>query len=245
MSVSINNSLPTNAYLIAQIYWLNKIRKNTKEPEITTGINLSITILLCTYIESVLNELINSILVNRLKSTKDESCKRILIDFQNKLKKASWNQYIEICKVLLPKPLNNYTNNEIWKGVKTLFLLRNSIVHGKRIESELHFNDDFKEIEYKGVYEKILDYFIEQNVVKPNQLKTSTHKILSNQTTIHFIKITEKFINEIFPKICDNQNLDIWGTFNAYKYNTIYSFGIEDSEIEKNTNKIDKGDLPF
>lgn len=238
-----DNSIQTTGYLIGHIHWLNKIRKETKEPDIIMSINISITILLCTYVESVLNELLFTIIEKRKEETDDTSYQRLLQNTQVKLAKASWLQYIDICKVILPKSLNCYTDNEIWKGITILFSLRNIIVHGKKVKSKIFFKENKLGIEYADVFEKVLNYFKEQKV-----LKSSNHKILSTQSTIHFIKITDKFINEIFRKICEEQNLDRRFMSVTLKDNYILRHGIDPAEIEpksKRTQKKGDDDLPF
>lgn len=244
---SFNNSIHTTSYLIAHIHWLNKIRKTTKEPDIITGINISISILLCTYIESVLNELLDIILKKRIQETDDSSYQRILQNMQTRLAKASWNQYLDICKVILPKTLNCYTDNETWKGITILFSLRNVIVHGKEIKSKFLLNDDNFEIEYSGVFKKILDYFKEQKVLKSHQLKSNSQKILSINSTNHFIKITDKFIDEISLKIIREQDIDSRIISSSYKYNYLASHGLDYDKIypSPKSTKTNDDDLPF
>jgi len=244
---SANYSISTAGYLISHVHWLNKIRKTTNEPEIIQGINISITILLCTYIESVLNELLDSIIEKRIKETEDLAYKRVLENIQLKLSKASWNQYQELCKTLLPNPLNHYTDNEVWKGIKALFSLRNVLVHGKKIESRLLFYEDKIEIEYSGVYDKILDYFKEQKVLKSHQLKSSKHKILTIQSTTHFIKISDKFVDEFFEKISKEQQIDTRFMSQISKLNILGSHGIDHYEIYPKTKSSESDDdgLPF
>lgn len=244
---SINNSIQTAGYIISHIHWLNKIRKTTKEPDIITGINISISILLCTYIESVMNELLSAIINKRIQETTDTSYQRLLENIQIGLSKASWNQYLEICKVILPKTLNNYTDNETWKGITILFSLRNVIVHGKEIKSKLSCQNDKFKIEYSGVFEKIVDYFKEQKVLKSHQLKSNSHKILSINSTNHFIKITDKFVDEISLKIINEQDVDNRTISNSYKYSYITNHGLDYDKIYPSIQRTKKGDndLPF
>ncbi|MBL0766489.1 hypothetical protein [Marivirga atlantica] len=243
---SYNNSIQTTGYLISHIHWLNKIRKTTNEPDIIKGINISISILLCTYIESILNELLESIIEKRIKETNDTSYKRVLETIQMKLTKASWNQYLDISKTILPKTLNYYVDNETWKGIKILFSLRNVIVHGKEIKAKLLFQDDNYKIEYSGIYEKILDYFKEQKVLKSHQLRSSGHKILSIQSTNHFIKITDKFIDKIIIKILEEQGVS-HGEIFSYRFNILGNHGIDYEEIypKSQNTKMNDDDLPF
>jgi len=246
INTSFNNSIHTTGYLIAHIHWLNKIRKTTKEPDIIAGINISISILLCTYVEAVLNELLSAIIKKRIQETVDTTYQRILQSMQIGLAKASWNQYLEICKVVLPKTLNSYTDNETWKGITILFSLRNVIVHGKEIKSKLTLHDDKYTIEYNGVFEKIIEYFKEQKVLKSHQLKSNSHKILSINSTNHFIKNTDKFVDEILLKIIKEQDIDGRTISNSYKYNYFANHGLDYKKIypsPKRTKTDD--DLPF
>jgi hypothetical protein len=86
---SISHTIPTYAYLIGQIHWLSKQRKIIKEPSIIRGINLSITVLLCTYIESALNELFVYVINNLKEKTDDDSYLRLLNNLENRLLKAT------------------------------------------------------------------------------------------------------------------------------------------------------------
>lgn len=245
--LSVNNSITTTYHLIGHIHWLNKIRKTINEPDIITGINISITIMLCTYIESVMYEILNDIIEKRIKETNDTSYQRVLLSLKINLEKASWNQYLDICKILLPKTLNSYTDNETWKGIKVLFSLRNVIVHGKKVKSKLLFQNDKFEIEYSGIFEKILDYFKEQKVLKSHQIKSNKHKILSIQSTNHFIKITDKFIDEIVFKIYEEQDIDNLGNHTSHKSNLFMSYGLDYYKIYPKPKRIKKDDnhLPF
>lgn len=242
-----NYSIEPSGYLISHIHWLNKIRKTTKEPTIVRGINISITILLCSYIESVLNELLNMIIEKRKIETSDKSYIKLLDNTFEKLNKASWTQYQEICEILLPIPINRYTNNEIWKGISILFNLRNIIVHGKAIKSKLFYKNEKFEVEYSGIFERAMLYFKEQKVLKPNQIKSSKHKILSTQATIHFIKITDKFVDEIFNKISDEQKINRMFISISYKDNYLLNHGIDPQSLipKKSRKKPLKDDLPF
>ncbi len=245
-TISYNNSILTTAYFISHIHWLNKIRKTINEPELIQGINISITILLCTYIEAILNELLGCIIEKRINESDDANYQRVLESIQIKLSKASWNQYLDICKTILPKSLNFYVDNETWKGIMILFSLRNILVHGKEIKSKLLFHDDKLEIEYSGVFQQILDYFKEQKVLKAHQLKSSSHKILSIQSTNHFIKITDKFVDEIIIKISNEQGISTGDVF-SYRFNILRNHGINYNDIypKPQKKKMDKNDLPF
>lgn len=242
-----NNSIQTAGYLISHIHWLNKIRKTTKETTIITGINISISILLCSYVESVLYELLRMIIEKRKKETTNVSYQKLLDNALEKLTKASWTQYLEICEILLPTSLNRYTDNESWKGISLLFNLRNIIVHGKTVKSKLLFKDNKFEIEYSGVFEKAMQYFREQKVLKGHQLKSSNHKILSTQATIHFIKITDKFVDEIFSKISNEQEIDRMFLSVFHKDNYILRHGIDPTTLRPKMKKMKfgKDDLPF
>ena len=120
------------------------------------------------------------------------------------------------------------------------------IVHGKEIKAKLLFQDDNYKIEYSGIYEKILDYFKEQKVLKSHQLRSSGHKILSIQSTNHFIKITDKFIDKIIIKILEEQGVS-HGEIFSYRFNILGNHGIDYEEIyPKSQNiKMNDDDLPF
>lgn len=242
-----NNSILPGGYLISHIHWLNKIRKTSKQADVVTGINISISILLCSYVEAVLFEILSRLVVERKKVTTDSSYQKLLDNTLDKISKASWTQYLELCEVLLPTPLHRYTDNETWKGITILFNLRNLIVHGKAVSSKLLVKGDKLEIEYSGVLEKIMNYFKEQKVLKTNQLKSSNHKILSTQATVHFIKITDKFVDEIFFKIVDEQKIDRMFLSVTYKNSYLLNHHIDPETLKKRKNKIKLGkdDLPF
>lgn len=244
--VHFNHSIQTSGYLIAHIHWLNKIRKDTKEEDIITSINISISILLCTYVESILNELLGSIIEIQLRDAESESHQRLLLNLKDKLAKASWTQYLEICKVLLPRPLNLYTNEKTWKGIVMLFNLRNIIVHGKEVESKLVLRGDNLSLEYSDRFKKISDYLKEQKVIRSHQRKSIRHKILSTQSTVHFVKTTEKFIDEIFVKICTEQKINSLYMSRSMNGNFLLSHGIDPDKVRpKKMRKSDTDDLPF
>jgi len=243
---SINHSIPTYAYLIGQIHWLSKQRKGTKEPSIIRGINLSITILLCTYIESSLNELLISVIKNYKEKADDESYLRLLNSLENRLSKATWTQYIEIGKTILPHPLLYYSDNDIWKGISILFKLRNQLVHGKNIKAAIGYDNQALQLKYSGIYKIAYDYFKEKRILRPNELNSRNHKILSTRTTNHFVEIGESFIDVIFYKVNKEQKMNSIGEFMAFKDNIISDFGIDykPSKLSQVNNDIPNG-LPF
>ena len=245
--IYFNHSISTTNHLIAHIHWLNKTSKTISEPDILRGINISITIMLCSYIEAILNDLLTDVIEIRIKETTDTSYHRVLNDLKIKLVKASWNQYLNIFKIVLPKSLNLYTNNEIWKGIKILFILRNMIVHGKEISSTISVQNEKLKVEYSSIFKKVLDYFKEQKVIQSNQIKSSSHKILSVKTTNHFIKTTVKFIDEILFKIYVVQKIDKWGEYHSFKSNIFMSYNLDYDKIYPpiKTKKTKEDDLPF
>jgi hypothetical protein len=240
-----NYSIQPAPFLISHIYWLDKIRKSQKEEDVVSGINISISILLCSYVEAVLFQLLLSIIEKRKAEATDTFYLKLLDEAQSKLTKASWTQYLDICENILPMPLNRYTDNETWKGIAILFYLRNIIVHGKLINAKLLFKDDKYQLEYTATFEKVMNYFNERKVLKQNHLNSDTHKILSTQVTKHFLKLTDKFVDEIFWKISDEQKVDIMIFQNAYKMNILKSHGIDPDTLKKRKNKVKKSDLPF
>lgn len=175
-----NNSILPATYLISHIHWLNKIRKTTKEQDVITGINISISILLCSYVESVLYEVLLAIIEHRKKATSDNAYLKLLDNTIEKLTKASWMQYLDICEIILLKPLHHYTDNESWKGISLLFNIRNIIFHGKAVNSKLLFKNNKFELECSGVFEKAMTYFKEQKNFK----ETST-KFYNTQNTFY------------------------------------------------------------
>lgn len=246
-SPQFNYSIPTSAYLIGQIYWLKKIRKENSDPSIVRGINLSITILLCTYIESGVNEILGAVLKKRIKLTEDDSYKRLLVSLESQLSRGTWTTFIDLSKTILPNPLNHYSDNETWKGISILFQLRNQLVHGKRIEATIQVKNTKLEMKYQGVYAKVLEYFKEQRVIRSNELKSTSHKILSTRTTNHFIKISDKFVDELFRNISEEQKTENLGEFMAFKLNIMADFGLEIDRLPR-PNPISKknlDDLPF
>lgn len=224
---SINHSIPTYAYLIGQIHWLSEQRKGIKEPSIIRGINLSITILLCTYIESSLNELLLSVIKNFKKKAENESYLRLLNNLEKRLSRATWTQYVEIGQIILPHPLIYYTDNDTWKGISILFKLRNQLIHGKNIKATIESDNQVLQLKYSGIYKIAYDYFKEKSILRPNELNSRNHKILSTRTTNHFIEIGQSFIDIIFIKINKEQEIDSLGEFMAFKDNIISDFGID------------------
>lgn len=243
---SINHSIPTYAYLIGQIHWLSEQRKEIKEPSIIRGINLSITILLCTYIESSLNELLISVIKNCKKKSNDEPYIRLLNNLEERLSKATWTQYLDIGKTILPHPLIYYSDNDTWKGISILFKLRNQLVHGKNIKATIEFDNQILQLKYSGIYKIAYDYFKEKNILRPNELNSQNHKILSTRTTNHFVKIGQNFIDIIFIKINKDQEMDYLGEFMAFKDNIISDFGIDykQTKLLQFDNDIPDG-MPF
>ena len=242
-----NDSIEPSAFLIGHIHWLNKIRKTEKDKDVIRGINLSISILLCSYVEAVLYELLLETIEKRKSETTDSFYLKLLDETINKLSKASWTQYLDVCQSILPTALDKYTDNETWKGISILFYLRNIAVHGKIVDAKLLFKDDKLQLEYSGAYEKAINYFKERKVLKKNNINTRSHKILSTQVTSHFIKLVDKFIHEIFHKIAAEQKLNRAYDFNAYRGNILISHGVNPNVIFRNKHKIKKGKnaLPF
>ncbi len=174
--------------------------------------------------------------------TTHESLGQILYKYTNTVDDI----HLDICENVLPKPLNKYTDNETWKGITILFNLRNIIVHGKIINAKLIFKDNKNQLEYAATFEKVLNYFKERKVLKQHHFNSDTHKILSIQATKHFIKITDKFVDEIFWKIQEEQKLDEMLYQNAYKMNILKAHGIDLETLPKRKKlKTENDDLPF
>ncbi|MGD1046525.1 MAG: hypothetical protein ABR936_14550, partial [Bacteroidota bacterium] len=214
----------------------------TKDANIIIGINISISILLCSYVESMLYEILLAILVERKKETSDKSYLKLLDNITKRLAKASWTQYLEICEIVLEKPLHSYTDNETWKGVTLLFNIRNIIVHGKNVNADLLFKDNKFEVIYAGIFETAVDYFKEQKILKKNQMNSSTHKIFSTQTTNHFIKLIDKFVDNIMIEEFKIHKIDSikWTIF--HKDSLLLSLGIK---APTTRNKKRPDGLPF
>tara|TARA_R110000764_G_scaffold239746_1_gene339863 strand:- start:898 stop:1647 length:750 start_codon:yes stop_codon:yes gene_type:complete len=245
-SPSINHTIPTYAYLIGQIHWLSKQRKTTKERSIIRGINLSITVLLCTYIESALNELFVYVINNLKEKTDDDSYLRLLNNLENRLLKATWTQYMDIGKTLLPHSLLYYSDNEIWKGISILFKLRNQLVHGKNIKASIQAENEVLQLKYSGIFKIALKYFKEKRILRPNELNSLNHKILSTRTTNHFVEIGESFVDGIVKKVMKEQGIDNLGDFTAFKDNILMDFGIAYKPKKLSKSDIDAREgLPF
>jgi hypothetical protein len=239
---SANNSITPGIYLISHIHWLNKIRKTIKDENIIIGINISTSILLCFYVEGMLYEILQAIIVKRKDETSDNSYLKLLDNITKRLEKANWTQYLEIWKVVLEKPLYSYTDNETWKGVQLLFNIRNIIVHGKNVNSKLLFKDNKFEIEYMGIFETAVDYFKERKIIKKRQVNSSTHKIFSTQTTNHFVKLIDKFIDNIMMEEFKTHKIDSIHLTIFHKDSLLLSLGIK----PPTTGDKKRGDgLPF
>ena len=197
-------------------------------------------------IESSLNELLTSVIKKCKKKANNETYMRILNSLENRLSKATWTQYIEIGKTILPHPLLYYSNNDIWKGISILFKLRNQLVHGKNIKATIEYDNQILQLKYSGIYKIAYDYFKEKRVLRPKELNSRNHKILSTRTTNHFVEIGKNFIDVLFYKVNKEQEIDSIGESIAFKENIISDFGIDykSSNLAQFENDIPDG-MPF
>jgi len=206
------DSFPWRSLIDVIIWKLEK--RETEKSSIVYSINYSLIVDLTSAIEGFLNETFDNILGQRMSlsqkelesdSTKLDSFddfKYRLIDFvQDKLENSTWSSYNEIFKVLVGKNLKGNIENELWKGISSLFTFRNMIVHGKILSIEytqIRDSNDF-EIKLKNKYKSVYSYLSEKNLIKAD--KYGFVAMVGNDISDHYVGLTKDFMKEVLEQI--------------------------------------------
>ena len=101
-------------------------KSRIKNLKLNGAFNISIILHSATIIEGFISQLLNDNLIFIDNSPTFKG--RLEIEFSQRVEKSSWNELQQLYKLMFGNDLSSETENEIWKGVSTLFTLRNILV---------------------------------------------------------------------------------------------------------------------
>lgn len=143
------------------ISWAFKNKSIYEAPAVKVGLYMSLTGSLCSLIESVCEY----ILVKNLNTNIELSEQENLLTLLKDVKEARWNDYDSIYKKVFDNNLSFYVKNHK-VSVDYLFKLRNSIIHGNRLQLKTTINQDSLRSEIiGGKYREVYNFLIQKHVI--------------------------------------------------------------------------------
>jgi len=190
-----------------------KILRNQKENNYT-AVNIITIISLTTFLESILHDCFEYLLMRLQFEAKSESLENMFASLESTISNATFKTYNQLSKDLLGCPLKAFTTDPIWEGISNLFMLRNQVVHG----NHLHYKMDYRKESgdrltfmngYKGVY----DYLVKNQITT----KKTAIDIFNNKVTEHFIQVTITFFLDVTRNMSSKYKLDAYSGFESLR----------------------------
>lgn len=199
---------PIWPHLENHIKFLRQIRKTVDRSEHSDriGINISLittsAFLIESKVETEFRKLLKTIndTINRIRiddRTKARLKNRYIKNSTNYISniietKVRLDEYDDILKLISisnnPSKLSDF---EDWEGIKTLFFLRNKLVHGLEIRSRKILGRD----DFSGNYKKAEDYLIRNKLITKRIIDVdSVYNFFTNKVSDHFVVKSNKFI---------------------------------------------------
>ena len=167
-------------------FFIEEIIKKRNHLGGITSVNFTIVLLSTTLIESLLFELIE---MEIEKCTHENSIRgRLSIELYERSLKANWRELIKFSSIVFGKEIKNCVDNELWKDIDKLFLLRNQLIHGKSIKTIKEENDIIGKFKYK-TQKGLFDFLLERKLVNQNN-----PEILSSEISDYFWSKTKEFL---------------------------------------------------
>lgn len=194
---------------------LLKTRADENDTEFYQKHSYTILILISTWIESMMYEMLISNL--RLPCASDgQFHTRLVKEIAERIEDASLSEYQHLCKIVMGYSVDKIVGNENWKGIKTLYKFRNVAVHGRPIK---YLADTTSLEPIKDRYVDVKKYLLEKGVIDPSQTLHSKNVVehFLQVAKVSAIKLSEE-IPPIVSKTSDGNN-----EFQYYSFSEAYT----------------------
>lgn len=160
--------------------------------------NISIILHSATIIEGFISQFMKDNIVFLDKSSTLKG--RLETEFVDRIEKSSWNELQKLYKLMFGKDISTEVDNEIWKGVTSLFAFRNLLVHSSPIGVSFHEENESAETIIFGKYKNIYKFLaIEKQIVSKITYENSTPKIelITDNSADYYWRNTKVFLKNI------------------------------------------------
>lgn len=137
---------------------------------------------------------------------------RLETEFLDRIEKSSWNDLQKLYKLMFGNDLSTEVENEIWKGVTSLFTFRNLLVHSTPIVVSF-YGEKQTEIEktsVSGKYENIYNFLSIEKQIICNITSESTYpsmKLITDKSADYYWENTKIFLENILSNQKIQSNL--------------------------------------
>lgn len=193
--------------LLKVVDWKISNRIHLKEEGILEALNCSIIIDCTAYIEGFVNLYLVEYLNQHYSNLENKGIYQHFID---EINKSSFQNTIELYKLLTENDFKLITIENIYRGITVLFQLRNIIVHGNEIGFNKLTTGNRTEIKLtEKKHDNIYNYFKEVKILnRYYDEKSDINMFLTDTMTDHLVLITKNFAND-FKKHASDNNVDL------------------------------------
>ena len=206
--IVITNGIKTWWTYPVMMRWkkIQRDKLSTKNNEnIISGINSSLIVDCTCFLEGIFDLAIREKINYRQDGNYELRINNHLLE---RLENAQFNEYQKLYYLVFGNELKDVADNETWKAIKSLFSLRNLIVHGTGVSIDFcRINGKYKIVGI-GKYKSILNYLIE--------IKLDPRNKFNPKSGIAYYHIWEDFVDlDGYPGIKPP-----WGTLTSMNLNT-------------------------
>ncbi|MBU1014567.1 MAG: hypothetical protein KKG99_16330 [Bacteroidetes bacterium] len=173
------------------------LRESRKEKlKLVDSFNISIILHSATIIEGFISQFLNDNLVIIDESPTLKG--RLEYEFTQRVEKSSWNELQILYKIMFGLDLSEEVNNEIWKGVTSLFSLRNLLVHSTQLK--VTYYEENGDTKISGKYENIYNFLAIEKKLIDKVLNVSTYpkiKLITDKSADYYWENTTAFLKTI------------------------------------------------
>lgn len=181
-------------YLPSLIEFLKKARN--ENPGEKFCMNISIILHSAIIIEGFLNELLSDFVGMRMNDKSLED--RLNIELAQRIDKSSWLDLQYLYGLIFGRELSHDSGNAEWKGVNSLFDLRNMLMHGKTMRVSVYSKSGIRKVKLFGKYEKVYKHLAqEKKVIQQMNLKAEYPHVdlITNESVDYYWQTTKNFIS--------------------------------------------------
>jgi hypothetical protein len=176
--------------------------------KLAESFNISIILHSATIIEGFISQFMNDnlILPDRSLTLKG----RLEKEFVDRIEKSSWNELQKLYNLMFGKELSTEVENEIWKGVTSLFAFRNLLVHSSPIVVSLYEGNETEETIISGKYKNIYNFLaIEKQIISKIVTENSSPimNLITAQSADYYWRNTKIFLENILSNQKIQSNL--------------------------------------
>ena len=166
--------------------------------------SFNITIIL--HSASIIEGVISQLLSNEIYIASSPSLSNRLIKYcVDRIEKSSWKELPHLYSVIFGSKISDKVGNEVWKGVNSLFTLRNLLTHSNPIEVtySLEDNDKIKDFVISSKYKSIYNFLAnEKSIVQKIDINNdnSELKLITDKSADYYWENTLTFLKIILVK---------------------------------------------